>query len=241
MSHLRSCEGVNSGSGSSSRSIFELYHFDLNLGSTPPPCLVPSVSHLRSCGGSTVDLDPAQDQVVTFYLNLGFTQSLAPVPSMSHLRSCEGVNSGSGSSSRSIFELYHFDLNLGSTPPPCLVPSVSHLRSCGGSTVDLDPTQDQVVTFYLNLGFTQSLAPVPSMSHLSSCGGSSPDPAQDPYLGCNLLTLIWGPLYLWLQFHLCLTLTLSMPHMTIVAISCLVEKVPLQELLSATEFSVRLV
>ena len=36
-------------------------------------------------------------------------------------------------------------------------------------------------------------------------------------------------------------LTLSAPHGTIVAISRLVEKVPSQELLSATEFSVRLV
>ena len=36
-------------------------------------------------------------------------------------------------------------------------------------------------------------------------------------------------------------LTLSTPHVTIVAISRLVEKVPLQELLHATEFSVRLV
>ena len=36
-------------------------------------------------------------------------------------------------------------------------------------------------------------------------------------------------------------LALSMPHATIVAISCLVKKVPLQELLHATEFSMRLV
>ena len=36
-------------------------------------------------------------------------------------------------------------------------------------------------------------------------------------------------------------LTLSMPHATIVVISHLVDKVPLQELLSATELSVRLV
>ena len=35
-------------------------------------------------------------------------------------------------------------------------------------------------------------------------------------------------------------LTLSMPHVTIVAISHLVEKVPSLELLHATEFSVRL-
>ena len=36
-------------------------------------------------------------------------------------------------------------------------------------------------------------------------------------------------------------LTLSMPHVTIAMISHLVQKVPLQELLSATEFSVRMV
>ena len=36
-------------------------------------------------------------------------------------------------------------------------------------------------------------------------------------------------------------LTLSVLHTTIVAISCLVKKVPSQELLSATEFSVSLV
>ena len=32
-----------------------------------------------------------------------------------------------------------------------------------------------------------------------------------------------------------------MPHVTIVVLSCLVQKVPLLELLHATEFSVRLV
>ena len=36
-------------------------------------------------------------------------------------------------------------------------------------------------------------------------------------------------------------ITFSMPHMTIVAISCLVKKVPLLELLHATKFSMRLV
>ena len=36
-------------------------------------------------------------------------------------------------------------------------------------------------------------------------------------------------------------LTLSVPHVTIIMISHLVKKVPLQELLSATELSVRLV
>ena len=45
--------------------------------------------------------------------------------------------------------------------------------------------------------------------------------------------------YFWNYYPLCLTL--STLHMTIVAISGLVEKVPLQELLHATEFSVRLV
>ena len=38
-----------------------------------------------------------------------------------------------------------------------------------------------------------------------------------------------------------LPLTLSMPHMTIVTINCLVKKVPSQELLHAIEFSMRLV
>ena len=38
-----------------------------------------------------------------------------------------------------------------------------------------------------------------------------------------------------------IALTLSTPHTTIVVISCLVKKVPLQELLHATEYSVRLV
>ena len=37
------------------------------------------------------------------------------------------------------------------------------------------------------------------------------------------------------------SLTLSLPHVTIVAISPLVKKVPSQELLHATEFSMRLV
>ena len=41
-----------------------------------------------------------------------------------------------------------------------------------------------------------------------SFGGSTPalDPAPDPYLGCNFLTLIQGPPCLQLQSHLCLTL-----------------------------------
>ena len=43
------------------------------------------------------------------------------------------------------------------------------------------------------------------------------------------------------SLHLYIMLTLSMPHITIVVISCLVKKVPSQELLHATEFSVRLV
>ena len=42
-------------------------------------------------------------------------------------------------------------------------------------------------------------------------------------------------------FQIANILTFSAPHATKVAISRLVEKVPLQELLSATEFSVRLV
>ena len=41
--------------------------------------------------------------------------------------------------------------------------------------------------------------------------------------------------------NLCLFFTLSTSHATIVVISHLVKKVPLQELLSATEFSMRLV
>ena len=42
---------VNSRSGSSTRSIFALLLFDFNLGSTPSLALVPSISHLRLCGG----------------------------------------------------------------------------------------------------------------------------------------------------------------------------------------------
>ena len=53
----------------------------------------------------------------------------------------------------------------------------------------------------------------------------------------GMLTIITlGMLYLITN-----KLTLSTPHMTIVVISCLVEKVPLLELLCATKFSVRLV
>ena len=38
--------------------------------------------------------------------------------------------------------------------------------------------------------------------------GSTPDldPAPDPSLGSNFLTLIMGPLHLWLQSYLCFTL-----------------------------------
>ena len=60
MSHLSSCgRGINS--RSILRSIFGLQLFDLNLGSTLSPASVPSLSHLRSCGGSTPDLDPTPD------------------------------------------------------------------------------------------------------------------------------------------------------------------------------------
>ena len=54
---------------------------------------------------------------------------------------------------------------------------------------------------------TPSLAPVPSVSPYIMWG-STPDldPAPDPCLGSNLLTLITGPLHLWLQSYLCFTL-----------------------------------
>ena len=45
---------------------------------------------------------------------------------------------------------------------------------------------------------------LPSLSHLRLWEESTRDLA--PYLGGNFLTLIEGPLYLWLQSHLFLTL-----------------------------------
>ena len=82
--------GVNSGSGSGYRSIFGLYS---RLGCSPisfSPELI---------GGSTPDP----------YL----WSTPAPVPSQFHLRSLWwGVNSRSGSGSRSIFQLFIFYLNF---------------------------------------------------------------------------------------------------------------------------------
>ena len=111
------------------------------------------MSHLSSHERSTPGPVESIFQLKFFYLNLGSTPCPAPVPSMSHLRSCgEGVNSGSGSSSRSIVGLSLFDLNLGSNPSPAPVPSMFHLKSCGrGSTLDLDPAPDP------NLGCTFDL------------------------------------------------------------------------------------
>ena len=108
----------------------------------------PSMSHLRSCRGSPLDLDPAPDSYLgcdLFYIHLGSTLSPAQVPSMSHLRSCGGVNSGSRSSFRSISGLYLFDLNLGFnlgwTVSLASIPIyASPLDHCGGGhLLDLDP------------------------------------------------------------------------------------------------------
>ena len=121
------------------------------------------MSNLRSCGWLTLDLDPALKAIFVFY-PFRSIPTPAPVPSMSHLRSCGGVNS------RSIFELQLFDLNLGSTSSLAPVTSMYHCTSCvGGSTLDLDT-------------------------------------APDPYFGLYLLTLNKGPLHLWLQSNLFLTL-----------------------------------
>ena len=86
-------------SRSSSRSIFGLLLFDLNLGSTPSPAQVPSTSHLSSCGGS----NPAPYPYVglPFELNLGSTPGLGP--SVFHLSLLWwGVYSISGSSPTSV-------------------------------------------------------------------------------------------------------------------------------------------
>ena len=112
---VRSIRGVNS------RSIFGLQLFHLNLGSTPLLAPVPSMSHLRLCGGGKlwIQIQPQiHIWVVTFYLNLGFTPFLAPVPSMSHLSSCGGhlwiqIH----------FWVVLFELNLGSIPSLATVPS----------------------------------------------------------------------------------------------------------------------
>ena len=98
--------------------------FDLNLGPTPSPATVPSMSHLRSCGRSIQDPDPAPDSYL--HCNLwGSTPSPAPVPSMSHLRSC----------GRSIPDPdpdpYLCCTFWGSTPSLALVTSMCHIRSCG--------------------------------------------------------------------------------------------------------------
>ena len=61
-------------------------------------------------------------------------------------------------------------------------------------------------------------------------------PVQDP---STPMGSPWGVTYLTKARQGPL-LTLSTPHVTIVAISHLVEKVPLLELLHATEFSMRL-
>ena len=62
-------------------------------------------------------------------------------------------------------------------------------------------------TCFSNYYLLRFLSPYEYWSEVSF-GGSTPDldPAPDPYLGCNFLTLIQGPPCLQLQSHLCLTL-----------------------------------
>ena len=76
--------GVNSGSGASSRSIFGLQCFDLNLGPTLVPALFTSMSHLSSLG-KVNSASSSSFGLLLFDLQLGSTLSLTLVPSMSHL------------------------------------------------------------------------------------------------------------------------------------------------------------
>ena len=100
-----------------------------------------------------------------------------------------GVNSISGSSSRSIFGLYFLTWIYG----PLQLQSYWCLNWAhydGGSPLDPDPALDLYLgcTFDLNLASTLALSPVSSISHLSLLlGVSAPDldPAQYPYLGCT--------------------------------------------------------
>ena len=64
-----------------------------------------------------------------------------------------------------------------------------------------------LIICFSNYYLLRFLSPYEYWSEVSF-GGSTPDldPAPDPYLGCNFLTLIQGPPCLQLQSHLCLTL-----------------------------------
>ena len=64
-----------------------------------------------------------------------------------------------------------------------------------------------LIICFSNYYLLRILSPYEYWSEVSF-GGSTPDldPAPDPYLDCNFLTLIQGPPCLQLQSHLCLTL-----------------------------------
>ena len=165
------------------------------------------MSHLRSCWGLPVVPDPPLDSYLCCIL-WGSTPSLTPVPSISLIWPCGEVNSGSGSSCRSLFGLQLFDLSLGSTPSSAPVTSMSHLRSSGGFNSGSGSSSRSIFGlqfFDLSLGSTPFLAVFPSMSYLRSCGGGQ----------LCILIQLWihicvvpfeDPLHHWLQAHLCLTL-----------------------------------
>ena len=175
--------GVNSGSGSSSISIFGLQLFDPNLGPIQSPTPVPSISHLSSCGGSTLDLDPAPYA----YLGCNFLTSVyGSLQFQSHL--CLTLANVWGQLWIWIQLHMHiwvvlFDINLGCMPSLAPIPSMSHLKSWGiNSGYGSSSTSIfGMRLFDLNLGSTP--AAVPSMSHLSLLGVSTLDP--DPYLSCT--------------------------------------------------------
>ena len=128
MSHLGSCQGVTSGSNPSPISVQP----ELIVGGQLQIWnWLPSMSHLKIMWGGQLQIQlwihicdvPSEGPL---HLQLQFH----PCLTLDHVG--EGVNSRSGSNSRSIFGLQLFDLNLGSTPFLAPVPSMSYLRSCEG-------------------------------------------------------------------------------------------------------------
>ena len=83
-----------------------------------------------------------------------------------------------------------------------------HLRSFGGVNSGSRSSYRFMFGlqhFDLNLGSTESLAPVPSMSYLRSCGWCQLWIPIQLWIHICVVPFV-GPLHLWIQSHLCLTL-----------------------------------
>ena len=77
--------------------------FDLTLGSTPSLASVPPMSDLRPCVGSTLDPDPAADPYLCCPVRVNSFSGSSHIYVSPSDHGCKGINTVSGSSSRSIF------------------------------------------------------------------------------------------------------------------------------------------